>query len=83
MEQLDLFGKTEEEKENCFADKVELSEDERLEITREIYKIFKEYIEEIRDNKSGKIIYSIKKNNQKKELTETTSSASPLIYQWG
>jgi hypothetical protein len=61
MQQLDLFGKKEEEKENRFADKIELSEEESLEIAREIYKIFKEDIEEIKDTKNGKIIY--KKEN--------------------
>lgn len=60
MEQLNLFGKTEEEKEKRFADKenkAELSEEENIEIAREIYKIFKENIEEIKDTKTGKIIY--------------------------
>ena len=62
MQQLNLFGKKEEEKEeNRFADKIELSEEESLEIAREIYKIFKEDIEEIKDTKNGKIIY--KKEN--------------------
>lgn len=57
MQQLDLFGKKEEEKENRFADKIELSEEERLEIARGIYRIFKENVEEIKDTKTGKIIY--------------------------
>ena len=56
--QYNLFGELEEEKEeNRFADKIELSEEERLEIAREIYRIFKENIEEIKDIKTGKIIY--------------------------
>ena len=56
--QYNLFGEQEEEKEeNRTADKTELSEEERLEIAREIYRIFKENIEEIKDIKTGKIIY--------------------------
>jgi hypothetical protein len=34
-----------------------LSEEERLEIARGIYRIFKENVEEIKDTKTGKIIY--------------------------
>ena len=58
MQQLNLFGKTEEEKEEKrFADKVELSEEERLELARAVYRVFKEDIEEIKDTKTGKVIY--------------------------
>ena len=58
MQQLNLFGKKEEEKEeNRFADKTELSAEERLEIARGVYRVFNESIEEIRDTKTGKIIY--------------------------
>jgi single-stranded DNA-specific DHH superfamily exonuclease len=58
MQQLNLFEKTEEEKEeNRFADKIELSEEERLELARAVYRVFKEDIEEIKDTKTGKIIY--------------------------
>ena len=60
--QYNLFGEIEYEKEeNRTADKVELSEEERLEIARGVYRIFKENIEEIKDTKTGKIIY--KKTN--------------------
>ena len=56
--QYNLFGEVEEEKEeNRFADKIELSEEERLEIARGVYRVFKESIEEIRDTKTGKIVY--------------------------
>ena len=56
--QYNLFGEQEEEKEeNRFADKIELSEEERLEIARAIYRVFKEDIEEIRDIETGKVIY--------------------------
>ncbi len=56
--QYNLFGELEEEEEeNRFADKIELSEEERLEIARGIYRIFKENVEEIKDTKTGKIIY--------------------------
>jgi hypothetical protein len=59
--QYNLFGEIEEEKEeNRTADKTELSEEEKLEIAREIYRIFKENIEEIKDTKTGKIIYQKK-----------------------
>ena len=58
MQQLNLFWKTEEEKEeNRFADKTELSAEERLELARAVYRIFKEDVEEIKDTKTGKIIY--------------------------
>ena len=58
MQQLNLFGKKEEEKEeNRFADKTELSEEERLELARVVYRIFKEDIEEIKDIETGKVIY--------------------------
>ncbi len=56
--QYNLFGEQEEEKEeNRTADKTELSEEERLELARVVYSIFKEDVEEIIDTKTGKIIY--------------------------
>ncbi len=58
MQQLNLFGKKEEEKEeNRFADKTELSAEERLELARLVYRVFKENIEEIKDIETGKVIY--------------------------
>ncbi len=53
--QYNLFGEQEKKEENRTADKTELSEEERLKIAREIYRIFKENIEEIKDIKTGKI----------------------------
>ena len=59
--QYNLFGEIEEEKEeNRTADKMELSEEERLEIARAIYRVFKEDIKEIIDTNTGKIIYQKK-----------------------
>ncbi|RZV40188.1 MAG: hypothetical protein EVJ48_01475 [Candidatus Acidulodesulfobacterium acidiphilum] len=56
--QYNLFGEIEEEKEeNRFADRIELSEEERLEIARAVYRVFKEDIKEIIDTNAGKIIY--------------------------
>ena len=56
--QYNLFGEQEEGKEEKrFADKIELSEEEMLELARAVYSIFKEDVKEIIDTKTGKIIY--------------------------
>jgi hypothetical protein len=56
--QYNLFGEIEEEKEeNRTADKTELSDEKRLEIARDVFRVFKDNIDEIYDSKNNKLIY--------------------------